>query len=82
VRDVAGWILPGTVLALLPKCPMCVAAYIALGTGFTMSYASAHMLMRIVIVICIGALACCAMRLLKRVYRQQQFNHPKHVYEN
>lgn len=64
VKDVAGWLVPGTLLALLPKCPMCVAAYVALGTGFTMSYASAHMLLRIVTVICIGALAWCAVRLI------------------
>ena len=70
VREVAGWLVPGTLLALLPKCPMCIAAYIALGTGFSMSYASAHLLLRIVTVICIGALIWCSVRGMARFCRQ------------
>lgn len=71
VRKVAGWLLPGTVLALMPKCPMCLAAYVALGTGFTMSYASAHILMRSLTVLCISALILCAARRLLKHFRQK-----------
>lgn len=62
-RIVAGaveWLLPGTILALLPKCPMCLAAYIALMTGIGMSTAVAAWLRTGLIVVCvvwIGALA-------------------------
>lgn len=58
-REAAGWILPGALLALLPKCPMCLVAYVALFSGLTMSYSSAHILMRLVTALCIGTLVLC-----------------------
>ena len=39
-RGVAGLMLPGALLALMPKCPMCFAAYVAFFTGLTMSRSS------------------------------------------
>jgi len=62
VKGAAGWILPGTLLALMPKCPMCLAAYVALFTGFTMSGSSAHILMRALTTVCISTLALCVVR--------------------
>ena len=62
VRGVAGWIVPSALLALIPKCPMCLAVYVALCTGFTMSGSSAHILMRALNALCIGTLALCVVR--------------------
>ena len=62
VREVAGWIVPGALLALMPKCPMCLAAYVALCSGLTLSYSSAHILMRTLTALCIGTLALCVVR--------------------
>jgi len=37
-------VLPAFLLALIPKCPFCLAAYIALGTGIGLSVTSAKFL--------------------------------------
>jgi hypothetical protein len=63
-RGVAGVILPGALLALMPKCPMCLAAYVAVCTGFTLSCSSAHILMRWLTALCFGTLALCVVRLV------------------
>jgi hypothetical protein len=73
VREAAGWILPSALLALMPKCPICLAAYVALGTGFTMSGSSAHILMRTLTVLCIGTLGLCVVRLVVS-YRHNKQN--------
>jgi hypothetical protein len=43
-RTVGGamsWIIPSIVLAAMPKCPLCLAAYVALLTGCGLSLAAA-----------------------------------------
>jgi hypothetical protein len=69
-REAAGWVIPGAVLALMPKCPICLAAYVALGTGFTMSYASAHWLMRGLIGLSLATLALCITRRVLKFHKQ------------
>jgi hypothetical protein len=41
-RRLAGWLLPGGLLVLMPKCPMCLAGYVAVFTGAGLSVAVAQ----------------------------------------
>ena len=69
VRESAGWILPGALLALMPKCPMCLVAYVTLCSGLTLSCSSAHILMRLLAALGIGLLA---LRVVRRVVNWRQ----------
>lgn len=40
----AGWGIPLLVLALVPKCPFCLAGYVALVTGIGLSLTAANLI--------------------------------------
>ena len=52
--EVAGWIVPSTILALIPKCPACLAAYIALWSGIGLSLSAAMYLRTSLLVLCVA----------------------------
>lgn len=72
IRKGAGWIVPGTLLALMPKCPLCLAAYVTLCSGVTLSFASAHLLLRTVTALCSGMLALCVIRSVVNCRQNKQ----------
>jgi hypothetical protein len=61
------WIVPSAVLALMPKCPLCVATYYTLLTGLGMSLAAAVVVRNLLIVVCIGMLAMAALGVLRKL---------------
>lgn len=63
--EIAGWIVPSVALALLPKCPVCVAAYVALATGIGISLPAAKYLRATLVVLCVGSLVFIAARWLR-----------------
>jgi len=58
-------ILPGTALVLLPKCPVCLAAWLTVTTGLGVSAAAAASVRALIIVSSIAAVALAVANLLK-----------------
>jgi hypothetical protein len=63
--EIAGWIVPSAMLALLPKCPICVAAYVALATGIGISLPTATYLRAMLVVLCATSLVFITARRLR-----------------
>ena len=62
----ASWALPGMALALVPKCPMCIAAYLAIGGGLGVSLSTATQLRTALVWLCWSILALLTARLVMR----------------
>jgi hypothetical protein len=72
-RDVAGYAVPAAVLVLLPKCPLCLVAYIAAGTGIGVAVSTAAHLRTLLLVLCVACLGYFAARHVLRWIRPRIF---------
>jgi hypothetical protein len=66
-----GWILPTTILALLPKCPLCIAAWMAVA-GLSLSLSTIANLRTALIVLCVISLIAFAAATLRRLIPAHQ----------
>ena len=62
----AGSILPGAVLVLLPKCPMCLAVWLTAATGVGVSATAAAWAQLTLVVVWMAAVALAAALIIRR----------------
>lgn len=62
----AASILPGAVLLLLPKCPLCLAAWLTVVTGIGISAGAAACVRGLMVVFAIAAVVLAAAQIVRR----------------
>ena len=65
--SIAGLIAPSAILALIPKCPVCLGAYVAAWTGLGLSVSAATHLRTSLLILSVGLLVFVAARSWMRI---------------
>lgn len=66
LSGVAGTMLPGAGLVLLPKCPLCLAAWLTMVTGFSIPAAAASIARGIILIFWIAAAVLGVWQMVRR----------------
>ncbi len=75
VANVAGYAVPAAVLAFLPKCPLCITAYLAIGTGLGITVSTAAHLRTLLLVPCVVCLVFMTAKQAVRWMAARQLPH-------
>lgn len=67
VREIFAWILPSAILVLVPKCPACLAAHVALWTGLGLSLSTATYLRGALLFLCVASLLSLVVERVNRI---------------
>ena len=71
----AASILPGAVLVLLPKCPLCLAAWLTVVTGVGVSATAAARVRGLIVVLWVAAVALATAQIIRRrAFRPSPFS--------
>jgi hypothetical protein len=66
------WLFPATLLVVMPKCPLCVAAYVALFTGVGVTVSTARWIQILMLAFCLTSLAYLVVRHCRRRARAHE----------
>jgi hypothetical protein len=69
--EVAAWVVPGALLLAIPKCPVCVAAYVMVATGGSVSLSTAGCLRGLLLIVCLAMPVLVTISRL-RIFSQRQ----------
>ena len=69
--SIAGLVAPSAILALIPKRPVCLAAYVAAWTGLGLSVSVATHLRTSLLILSVGLLTFVAARSWMRIRREE-----------
>jgi len=67
--EIAGGVASSIALIAMPKCPACLAAYVALWTGLGLSLATARFLRSSLLIVCVASLLYVTFGILRRLVR-------------
>lgn len=66
------WLGPGALLILMPKCPACMAGYIAVLTGLGVSLSTAALVKYGLMTLCVAALTFLVIRRARRLAHRRR----------